>query len=335
MRLYSITFFVVLIAFILGIVKGLKEPYNGGGESGTTEIVHVISGSENETTEPDPEETTASVQTVSGDIQGIQFNYDSIPEFSGEAYYIVNDNIPFFEPDEITVSVFENYSELDSLGRCGTAYANICQELMPSDAREEIGSVKPSGWTYSGKSNNNKYDFVDGQYIYNRCHLIGFQLAGENANNRNLITGTRYLNVTGMLPFENMVADYVNTSNNHVLYKVTPVFVGDELVCRGLLMEAYSVEDRGQGVEFCVWCYNVQPGVEINYATGQNRLEGTVTETTTVPQPSGYVVNDSSMKFHSVSCKYAQTASSNQRYVSDTREHLIEEGYVPCKVCNP
>lgn len=335
MKLYSIAFFAVIIAFILGIIKGLKEAPFGGGEGGTTEIVYTVPGSEVETTQPVPEESTTSVQTVSGDVQQIQFNYNNIPEYSGEAYYIINDNIPFFEAEEITVSVFENYSELDDLGRCGPAYANICRELMPTEEREEIGSVKPSGWTYSGKSNNNKYDFVDGQYIYNRCHLIGFQLAGENANNRNLITGTRYLNVTGMLPFENMVADYVKSTNNHVLYRISPVFLGNELVCRGLLMEAYSVEDRGQGIEFCVWCYNVQPGTVINYATGQNWLEGTVTETTTVPQPSGYVVNDNSMKFHDVSCKYAQTASSNQRYVSDTRDHLIEEGYVPCKVCNP
>ena len=189
---------------------------------------------------------------------------DDIPAYSGQAYIAVNDNQPFFTQDELTTQAFETYSELDSLGRCGTAYANICRELMPSEPRGEIGSVKPTGWQ------SVKYDFVDGKSLYNRCHLIGFQLTGENANEKNLITGTRYMNVEGMLPFENEVADYVASTGNHVLYRVTPAFVGSELVARGVEMEAYSVEDEGRGVCFHVYCYNVQPGVEIDYATGEN-----------------------------------------------------------------
>ena len=189
---------------------------------------------------------------------------DSIPAFTDQAYVAVNDNKPFFTDSDLTTKAFETYSELDSLGRCGAAYANICQELMPAEDRESIGQVKPTGWQIS------KYDFVDGKYLYNRCHLIGFQLAGENANRQNLITGTRYLNVTGMLPFENMVADYVKETGHHVLYRVTPLFDGDDLVAKGVLMEAMSVEDRGAGVLFCVYCYNNQPGVVIDYKTGEN-----------------------------------------------------------------
>ena len=192
---------------------------------------------------------------------------DNIPAYSGAAYVELEENEPGFTREDMTLEVFELYSELDALGRCGTAYANICPELMPTEEREAIGNVKPTGWVSA------KYDCVDGKYLYNRCHLIGFQLAGENANRQNLITGTRYLNVTGMLPFENEVADYVQRTDNHVLYRVTPVFVGSELVARGVQMEAYSVEDAGDGVCFNVFAYNVQPGVGIDYATGESWLE--------------------------------------------------------------
>lgn len=192
------------------------------------------------------------------------FDLASVPEYSGEPYTVVNDNVPYFTTDDLTVESFENYSDLDELGRCGVAYACIGQDIMPTEKRGDISSVKPTGWV------QNKYDFVDGKSLYNRCHLIGFQLAGENANPLNLITGTRYLNVTGMLPFENMVADYVKETDGHVLYRVTPIFEDDELVCRGVLMEAESVEDSGDSVEYNIYVYNVQPGVEIDYATGDN-----------------------------------------------------------------
>lgn len=189
---------------------------------------------------------------------------ENIPEYSGEPYVVLQDNQPNFGLEDLTTEPFETYSELDYLGRCGVAYANVCLDIMPTESREEIGQVKPTGWQTV------KYDCVDGKYLYNRCHLIGYQLAGENANRQNLITGTRYLNVTGMLPFENMVDDYVEETENHVLYRVTPVFDGSNLVASGVQMEAFSVEDEGEGICFNVFVYNVQPGIRIDYATGES-----------------------------------------------------------------
>lgn len=188
-------------------------------------------------------------------------------EYCGDPFIEVNGNIPYFTAEEITTEDFEYYSELDAFGRCGVAYANISKELMPLEERGEIGMIKPSGW------HTVKYpEVIEDLFLYNRCHLIGYQLSGENANEKNLITGTRYFNVEGMLPFENEVANYVRRTGNHVLYRVTPIFDGDNLVAEGVLMEAYSVEDRGRGVEFCVFVYNVQPGIMIDYATGESRI---------------------------------------------------------------
>lgn len=194
---------------------------------------------------------------------------DAIPAYDGRAYVAVNNNEPFFTDSDMTTTAFENYSDLDSLGRCGVAYANICKDIMPTEERGKIGMIKPSGW------HTVKYDVIKDRYLYNRCHLIGYQLAGENANPKNLITGTRYLNVEGMLPFENLVADYVNNTGNHVLYRVTPMFSGSNLVANGVLIEAKSVEDNGGGILFNVYCYNVQPGVGINYENGDSWLDGT------------------------------------------------------------
>lgn len=191
---------------------------------------------------------------------------EDIPEYEGEAYTPVNGNMPEFPFDEVDTESFEEYSPLDSLGRCGTAVANVGRDLMPTEKRGNISSVKPAGWQIA------KYDFVDGKYLYNRCHLLGFQLTGENANEENLITGTRYMNVDGMLPFENMIADYVKETGNHVLYRVTPIYEGNDLISQGVQMEAWSVEDEGEGVCFNVFAYNVQPGVEINYADGSSKL---------------------------------------------------------------
>lgn len=194
---------------------------------------------------------------------------DAIPAYNGKAYVAVNNNEPFFTDSDMTTTAFENYSDLDSLGRCGVAYANICRDIMPTEERGKIGMIKPSGW------HTVKYDVIKDRYLYNRCHLIGYQLAGENANPKNLITGTRYLNVEGMLPFENLVADYVNNTGNHVLYRVTPMFSSSNLVANGVLIEAKSVEDNGGGILFNVYCYNVQPGVGINYENGDSWLDGT------------------------------------------------------------
>ncbi len=190
---------------------------------------------------------------------------NDIPAFSSSPYVEFNGNVPLFTDADMTTDSYEKYADLDYLGRCGETMACIGRDLMPTEDRESISSVYPSGWV------NKQYDFVDGKYLYNRCHLIGFQLTGENANKENLITGTRYMNVEGMLPFENMVADYIKDTGNHVLYRVTPIFQGNELVARGVLMEAKSVEDNGAGIEFCVYVYNNQPGVEIDYLTGESK----------------------------------------------------------------
>ena len=203
-------------------------------------------------------------QYISSVQDGLQFTLEDIPEYNGEPYIDINYGVPYFTEDDLTTEPFEYYSDLDKFSRCGVAYANICQEIMPTGKRGDIGSVKPTGWQ------SVKYDFISGKYLYNRCHLIGYQLAGENANEKNLITGTRYLNIDGMLDFENDVADYVRKTNNHVLYRVTPLFKDSELVARGVEIEAYSVEDKGQGIEFNVYCYNVQPGVYIEYSTGES-----------------------------------------------------------------
>ncbi len=190
-----------------------------------------------------------------------------IPAYSGEAYVGVNGNVPEFTDADMTTDSFETYSDLDELGRCGVAYACVGRDLMPTEKRGKIGSVKPSGW------HSVKYDFVDGKYLYNRCHLIGYQLTAENANKKNLITGTRYMNTVGMLPFENMVADYIKETDNHVLYRFTPIFEGNNLVAYGVKMEALSVEDNGDGVSYNVFVYNVQPGVVINYENGDSYEE--------------------------------------------------------------
>lgn len=253
---------------------------------------------------------------------------EDLPAYSGAAYVAVNGNEPYFTRSEITGEGYESYSGLDELGRCGVTCASVGPELMPTEERGDIGSVKPSGW------HTVKYDCVDGKYLYNRCHLIGYQLTGENANQRNLITGTRYLNIEGMLPFENLVADYVTETGNHVMYRVTPVFEGDDLVARGVLMEGYSVEDEGDGVLYCVFAYNVQPGVEIDYATGESWLAGEGAA------DSGdgltYILNTGSMKFHDPACpSAADIKESNREEFTGSREELIARGYSPCGRCKP
>ena len=270
------------------------------------------------------------------DTQAIQENTQKsyeltdIPAYAGNSFVILDDNKPAFsKKDQERTDAFETYSDLDELGRCGVAYANICKELMPTEERGAIGMVKPTGW------HTVKYDNVEGKYLYNRCHLIGFQLAGENANEKNLITGTRYLNVTGMLKFENLVADYVNETNHHVLYRVTPVFEGDNLVASGVEMEAYSVEDKGEGVSFHVFLYNVQPGITIDYATGESWLDDSKT-TEDNEKTLNYVLNTNTHKFHKGNCESVRDiAGSNKEVYTGNREDLINMGYEPCKRCKP
>lgn len=286
------------------------------------------------------------------------FSIIDVGSYAGQPYSVVNDNQPYFSENDLTANSFEYYSDLDNLGRCGVAYASIGIDLMPTEDRESISEVKPSGWI------NEKYDIVDGGYLYNRCHLIGFQLSGENANKKNLITGTRYLNVDGMLPYENMIADYVKETENHVMYRVTPVYEGDNLVASGVLMEARSVEDQGEDIEFCVYCYNVQPGIIINYATGESSLEETESESeskTTAqeeipapqvqaeepepepeaiqePEPQGtdYILNTNTHKFHYPNCSsVGQMKESNKEFFTGSRDDVIARGYDPCKRCNP
>ena len=281
---------------------------------------------------------------------------NDIPEYSRHAYVEINGGDPFFEDNEITTEAFEIYSPLDPLGRCGVAFACIGIEIMPTEDRDDIANVTPSGWEYNGVSNNNTYDFVENGYVYNRCHLIGFQLAGENDNERNLITGTRSLNIEGMLPFENQVADYVEETQNHVMYRVTPIYNGFDYVAKGVLMEAYSVEDNGRGVCFCIYAYNVQPGVLIDYYTGVNVASGESLpeigddgrgDNAESPTPDDkeddsplgeitYVINTNSKKFHNPSCSHAKNLSGENRKETDkSRDELVDEGYSPCGTCKP
>lgn len=247
----------------------------------------------------------------------------NIPEYSGSPYVAVNDNVPYFTDEDLTTESFETYSDLDALGRCGVAYANIGTDLMPTEERGSISRVKPTGW------HSVKYDCVDGGYVYNRSHLIGYQLTAEGSNERNLITGTRYLNVIGMLPYENMVADYIKETENHVLYRVTPLFEGNNLVASGVLMEAMSVEDEGEGVLFNVFCYNVQPGVTIDYETGDSRLSSE-----TSSEEVTYILNPNTRKFHDSSCSGTSRIKSPEEYTG-SREDLIKQGYELCGICNP
>lgn len=298
-----------------------------------------------------PEQAPDTIVDVSG------FSLSSVGAYTGKAYVSVNGNTPYFTADELTSTSFELYSDLDSLGRCGTVYASIGKDLMPTEERGSIGMVKPTGW------HTVRYDdLVDGKYLYNRCHLIGFQLTGENANTSNLITGTRYLNIEGMLPFENMVTDYVKETGNHVMYRVTPIFEGSNLLASGVLMEGYSVEDNGAAICYCVYAYNVQPGVEIDYATGESKLEESAQPeqppTVVVPAPTptpkpeeqpseepeagnqssqaSYILNTNTKKFHYPSCSSVDDMKEkNKQEFFGSRDEAVAQGYSPCGRCKP
>lgn len=248
-----------------------------------------------------------------------------IPEYSGEPYIVLNGNEPDFPKSEWNLQSFEQYGELDSLGRCSTAYANVGTDLMPTEKRGSIGQVKPTGWQTV------KYDIVDGKYLYNRCHLIGYQLSGENANDKNLITGTRYMNVEGMLPFENMVADYVKETGNHVLYRVTPVFREDNLLADGVQMEAFSVEDEGEGIAYNVYVYNVQPGIQIDYATGESSLD--TSGTPKAETSEGDIRGNSRSKIYHCpgQAAYEEMADSKYLVIFKTEQEAKEAGYRKAK----
>lgn len=262
----------------------------------------------------------------------------SVPEFSGQAYVSINGGVPYFTEGDITATSYESYSQLDSLGRCGTAMASVGRDLMPTEPREgSLSSVTPSGWM------NKSYSIIDGGYLYNRAHLIGWQLTAETTNRQNLITGTRFMNVSGMLPFENLVADYIKETNNHVMYRVTPIYKGNNLVASGVLMEALSVEDGGAEISFCVYVYNNQPGIMIDYATGDSKLDDGVPfpePGTGLPGGDGvefaYVLNTSTKKVHKPTCHHAAgIADSIKEYTNLTLAELTAAGYSTCGTCKP
>ena len=317
---------IIALCALAGIGTGVLPEWLGDD---VTQDLQQQSGIDEEETESSINgiaEADQDEKKLAASLGMIDFDLDTIPEYSGEAYVAINGNEPDFTEDDLTTKAYEFYSELDHLGRCGVTVACLGKELMPTEDRESISHVKPSGWVQG------QYDFVDGNSLYNRCHLIGFQLVGENANEKNLITGTRYMNTIGMLPFENMVADYIKETDNHVMYRVTPIYDGDNLVASGVQMEGYSVEDEGDGIYFNVYAYNVQPGVEIDYATGEN--QAAVTEETGEVQD--FILNTSSKKFHLPDCSgLNQTKEKNKQEYEGTREMLLAQGYEPCKSCNP
>lgn len=315
------------------------------GENTIAQAPAQIASTENSVTEATTE-TPALTQAQTA------FDLSSIPAYSGSPYVEVNNNVPYFTDADLTTTSYETYGELDSLGRCTAAVACIGQDLMPTEKRGDIGSVKPTGW------HSVKYAGVDGKFLYNRSHLLAYQLTAEDANEKNLITGTRYMNVEGMEPFENMVADYVKETGNHVLYRVTPIFEGSNLLASGVLMEAKSVEDNGAGILFCVYCYNVQPGITIDYATGDSSgpeyiggsaSQNTENTNTTQAQPTlavqqpqntdnttaAYIGNSNSMKFHRPDCTSVSKMSDANKVEFSTRDEAIGAGYEPCQICNP
>ncbi len=345
--------------WVLGLAAAVSFMVTACGQAPASNAAETVKETTGAAVESVVVETVQTPKAAAAQTKKISssFELSAVPAYSGQPYIAVNDNVPYFSDSDLTAVSFEDYGDLDALGRCSVAYASVGTDTMPTEKRGNIGQVKPTGW------HTTKYDFVDGKYLYNRCHLIGYQLTAENANEKNLITGTRYLNVQGMLPFENMTADYVKETGNHVLYRVTPVFEGDNLVADGVLMEAESVEDQGEGVEFCVFVYNVQPGVAIDYATGDSWLDEngtgsqtaaketktvveteiqaekqTQAETTQAPakETSTYILNTNSKKFHKPGCSAAaQMKESNKAEFTGTRDEVIAKGYDPCKKCNP
>ena len=285
-------------------------------------------------------DTAGKTKAAASKAKASAVSTSKIPKYSGSPYIKVHNNVPFFKKSDLTKKVFEKYSKLDALGRCRTAYANVCKATMPTEKRGRIGMVKPSGW------HTVKYNNVDGKYLYNRCHLIGYQLTAENANESNLMTGTRYLNVDGMLPFENMVADYVKETNNHVLYRVTPIYTDENLLADGVLMEAESVEDKGNGISYCVYVYNVQPGIKIDYETGDSSAkdsrrsgQSSAKDSRSIGQNSAketYIINENTNKFHKPDCRSVKMMKDkNKKTYTGKRSELINSGYEPCKNCNP
>lgn len=289
------------------------------------------------TSSPVTEQVTESTVSKKTETKNPINTISEFPEYSGSAFAEINGNVPFFTQSDYTTECFESYSDLDVKGRCGVAYACIGIDTIPTEQRGAIGMVKPSGW------HTVRYDdVIPDKYLYNRCHLIAFELSGENANEKNLITGTRYMNIEGMLPFENKVHNYVEQTNNHVLYRSSPIFKDDNLVANGVLLEGYSVEDNGAGICFCVFCYNIQPGIIIDYSNGDSWLEDSVSDNNNTVKDNQnsdstkYILNTNTKKFHYPSCSsVSDMKEKNKEVFEGTREQAIEMGYSPCKRCNP
>lgn len=355
-RLFCIQAILACCVALTSCATGVEVADIEKSSSETTSIVESSISESNTTVSESSTESSGdgvTVDTPNLTSEADSFSLSSVPAYSGEPYCIINNNIPYFVGEKLIAESYEYYSPLDEWGRCGVTEACIGVDIMPTEERGSIGNVKPTGW-YTVK-----YDCVDGKYLYNRCHLIGYQLTGENANTSNLITGTRYMNVDGMLPFENMVADYVKETNQHVMYRSTPCFEGDNLLASGVLLEAMSVEDNGEGLMFNVYIYNVQPDIEIDYATGESWLaeetttseEGVTIEEPTpstieepaaeepvseTPQTNTYVLNTNTKKVHKPSCSSVDTIKeSNRQDYEGTLEELEAQGYTACGRCHP
>ena len=327
---------IIIVLMLSGGGCGLKDislsetapslVANDGTESvpSSEEILPLPCESENTT-----EEYSTLTEPENEDTAVIYSDAEKVPEYSGTPYYVLNNNMPYFDEDDFETDECESYSELDTLGRCGSCSINVSRDTMPTEPRGEIGGVKPSGW------HTVRYDdIIEDKYLYNRCHIIAYQLSGKNDDPRNLITGTRYMNIEGMAPFENEVSDYVRETGNHVYYRVTPVFNGDDLVASGVVMEAKSAEDDGDGICFTVYVYNCQPGIVINYADGSSERE--VQTEVSCEEEMEYVLNLNTRKFHYPYCESVNDMSEkNKKYVTESREELIKEGYIPCGRCNP
>ena len=358
-RKYALIILLVMVIGFIGcvsndnamVVPSEVSEINDYNSETTTEIISETVTEEISESEAESETESAVSLREETDNNSFEFRLENIPEYSGSPYLVLNENVPLFTENEKNTIPFAKYSELDELGRCGVAFANISPDTIPTEERGTIGDVQPSGW-HTVKYN----DLIDGNYLYNRCHLIGYQLAGENDNPKNLITGTRYLNVQGMLPFENSVYDYVQATGNHVLYRVTPVFKEDNLVASGVTIEAYSVEDEGAGICFYVFVYNVQPGIIIDYLNGESMEDPDYSQTETESELENqseqkpleivseeteateqtYILNTNTHKFHRPTCKSVDDIKEkNKKTSTESRDSLIEQGYSPCKRCNP
>ena len=295
-----------------------------------------------EDTKPEETQPEPSDGLTAPGVQRAPVQAEDMPAYSGSPYAVIHDNEPYFAQEDLIGAAYEHYGDLDSLGRVTLAYASIGQDLMPTEKRGSIEEIHPTGWKQE------QYAGIDGGYLYNRCHLIGFQLTSENANTSNLMTGTRYFNVQGMLPFENMVADYVKETSNHVLYRATPLFKGNNLLADGILLEAKSVEDDGEGISFCVFCYNVQPGIHLDYTDGSSYAEDGSSKTqkaahaesdqtmTVSEDTATYILNTNTKKFHRPDCSsVSKMADHNKESFTGSRDQVIQMGYDPCKKCNP